>query len=226
MPDRIRLQAGSRFDSGIPEGTVLVPRTGACARLTHLGDEEVFALNEPRTHHFVAGGILVHNCSEYMFLDDTACTLASLNLIKLCNDQGELDVEAYRKAIDTTILAQEIVVDNASYPTQKIADNSHNFRPLGLGYANVGALLMSRGLAYDSDAGRDYAAAITAVLTGQAYVESARIAAVMGPFNGYEKNREPFLNVIKKHGSYVSKIDSAHVPLDLYNAPGESGGEA
>jgi len=202
------------------------PLTDAFATLTHLGDEEVFDLNEPRTHHFVAGGILVHNCSEYMFLDDTACNLASLNLIKLCNDQGELDVEAYRKAIDTTILAQEIVVDNASYPTQRIADNSHSFRPLGLGYANVGALLMSRGLAYDSDTGRDYAAAITAVLTGEAYAESARIAEVMGPFNGYEKNREPFLSVIKKHGSHVARIDSAHVPLDLYNAARECWDEA
>jgi ribonucleoside-diphosphate reductase alpha chain len=200
--------------------------TDIFASLTPLGEEEVFDLNEPRTHHFVAGGLLVHNCSEYMFLDDTACNLASLNLMKLCNDQGELDVQAYKKAIETTILAQEIIVDNASYPTQKIADNSHNFRPLGLGYANVGALLMSRGLAYDSDAGRDYAAAITAVLTGQAYVESVRIAEVMGPFNGYEKNREPFLNVIKKHGSHVAKIDSAHVPLDLYNAARECWDEA
>jgi ribonucleoside-diphosphate reductase alpha chain len=165
-------------------------------------------------------------CSEFMHLDDTACNLASLNLMKLANDQGELDVTAYKKAIETTILAQEILVDNASYPTQKIADNSHNFRPLGLGYANVGALLMSRGLAYDSDAGRDYAAAITAVLTGQAYVESARIAGIMGPFNGYEKNREPFLKVIKKHGSHVAKIDPAHVPLDLYNAARECWDEA
>jgi ribonucleoside-diphosphate reductase alpha chain len=202
------------------------PPSDGFESLTALGSEEVFDLMEPGDHHFVAGGILVHNCSEYMFLDDTACNLASLNLIKLCNEQGELDVEAYRKAIDTTILAQEIVVDNASYPTQRIADNSHNFRPLGLGYANVGALLMSRGLAYDSDAGRDYAAAITAVLTGEAYAESARIAEVMGPFNGYEKNREPFLSVLKKHGSYVAKIDSAHVPLDLYNAARECWDEA
>jgi ribonucleoside-diphosphate reductase alpha chain len=165
-------------------------------------------------------------CSEFMHLDDTACNLASLNLMKLTNEDGELDVAAYKRAIETTILAQEIIVDNASYPTQRIADNSHDFRPLGLGYANLGALLMSRGLAYDSDAGRDYAGAITAVLTGQAYVESARIAEKMGPFNGYEKNREPFLKVIKKHGSHVAKIDSAHVPLDLYNAARECWDEA
>jgi ribonucleoside-diphosphate reductase alpha chain len=186
--------------------------------LTPLGEEEVFDLMEPREHHFVAGGFLVHNCSEYMFLDDSACNLASLNLMKLTTEAGELDVAAYKKAIEATILAQEIIVDNASYPTERIARNSHDFRPLGLGYANLGALLMSRGLAYDSDAGRDYAGAITAVLTGQAYVMSARVAEKMGPFDGYDKNREPFLRVIRKHGSHVAKIDSAHVPLDLYTA--------
>ncbi|HUD70340.1 MAG TPA: hypothetical protein VMQ62_00125, partial [Dongiaceae bacterium] len=157
-------------------------------------------------------------CSEYMFLDDSACNLASLNLMKMTTPEGEIDVPAYKKAIETTILAQEILVDNASYPTERIAKNSHDYRPLGLGYANLGALLMSRGLAYDSDAGRDYAGAITAVLTGHAYVTSAKIASVMGPFEGYESNREPFLRVVRKHGSHVAKIDSAHVPLDLYTA--------
>ncbi|HYV17895.1 MAG TPA: vitamin B12-dependent ribonucleotide reductase [Verrucomicrobiae bacterium] len=165
-------------------------------------------------------------CSEYMFLDDSACNLASLNLMKLTTAEGELDVTAYKKAIETTILAQEILVDNASYPTERIAKNSHDYRPLGLGYANIGALLMSRGLAYDSDAGRDYAGAITAVLTGHAYVMSARIAEKMGPFNGYESNREPFLRVIRKHGSHVAKIDSAHVPLDLYTAARDAWTEA
>ena len=194
------------------------PLTDAFESLAALGQEEVFDLTEPRTHHFVAGGLLVHNCSEYMFLDDSACNLASLNLMELTTEDGELDVAAYRKAIDTTILAQEIIVDNASYPTAKIAQNSHDFRPLGLGYANLGALLMSRGQAYDSDSGRDYAGAITAVLTGEAYVMSARIAEKMGPFNGFARNREPFLRVIKKHGSHVAKIDPAHVPLDLYSA--------
>jgi ribonucleoside-diphosphate reductase alpha chain len=165
-------------------------------------------------------------CSEYMFLDDSACNLASLNLMKMTTPEGEIDVPAYKKAIETTILAQEILVDNASYPTERIAKNSHDYRPLGLGYANLGALLMSRGLAYDSDAGRDYAGAITAVLTGHAYVTSAKIASVMGPFEGYESNREPFLRVIRKHGSHVAKIDSAHVPLDLYTAARDAWTEA
>ncbi len=174
-----------------------------------------------------AGRINASNpCSEYMFLDDSACNLASLNLMKLLTDDGELDVPAYKKAIETTILAQEIIVDNASYPTERIARNSHDYRPLGLGYANLGALLMSRGLAYDSDTGRDYAGAITAVLTGHAYVTSARIAEVMGPFNGFRENRAPFLNVLKKHGSKVAHIDSAHVPLDLYTAARDAWDEA
>jgi ribonucleoside-diphosphate reductase alpha chain len=165
-------------------------------------------------------------CSEYMFLDDSACNLASLNLMRLTTTDGELDVAATKRAIEVTILAQEIIVDNASYPTERIARNSHDYRPLGLGYANLGALLMSRGLAYDSDAGRDYASAITAVLTGQAYVMSAKIAEKMGPFNGYESNREPFLRVIKKHGAAVAKIDSAHVPLDLFTAARDAWSEA
>ena len=109
-------------------------------------------------------------CSEYMFLDDSACNLASLNLMKFVGTDGQFDVEAYRKAVDTIIIAQEILVDNAAYPTEKIAKNSHDFRPLGLGYANLGALLMSMGIPYDSNAGRDWAAALTAVMCGQAYL--------------------------------------------------------
>ena len=117
-------------------------------------------------------------CSEYMFLDDSACNLSSLNLMKFVGPDGQFDVEAFRHAVDTMILAQEIIVDNASYPTQKIGENSHNFRPLGLGFANLGALLMSMGIPYDSDQGRDFAGAITAVMCGQAYLTSSRIAAV------------------------------------------------
>ncbi len=115
-------------------------------------------------------------CSEYMFLDDSACNLASLNLMKFVRPDGQFDVEAYRHAVDTVIIAQEIIVDNAAYPTEKIAKNSHDFRPLGLGYANLGALLMSMGIPYDSDHGRDWAAALTAIMCGQAYLTSARIA--------------------------------------------------
>src|SRR5262249_10569463 len=135
-------------------------------------------------------------CSEYMFLDDSACNLASLNLRKFQTATGDFDVEAFKRAVEVTILAQEIIVDNAKYPTEKIAANSHAFRPLGLGYANLGALLMSRGLPYDSDPGRAYAAAITSLMTGHAYATSAKIAReVTGPCTGYPENAEPFLRV-------------------------------
>ncbi|HEU5059568.1 MAG TPA: vitamin B12-dependent ribonucleotide reductase [Kofleriaceae bacterium] len=162
-------------------------------------------------------------CSEYMFLDDSACNLASLNLRKFQNARGDVDVEAYRRAIRTTITAMEIIVDRSKYPTDRIAANSHAYRPLGLGYANLGALLMSRGLSYDSDAGRAYAAALTAILCGEAYRQSAAIAAeATGPFEGYAHNEEPFLRVMKKHRDAVDEIDSALVPADLLTAARDS----
>jgi ribonucleoside-diphosphate reductase alpha chain len=155
-------------------------------------------------------------CSEYMFLDDTACNLASLNLMKYLGSNGQFDVEAFSKAVDVTITAQEILVNNASYPTPKIAENSHNFRPLGLGYANLGALLMSMALPYDSDEGRDVAAAVTALMCGEAYAQSARIAERMGPFPGYPVNREPMLDVIRMHRNSMRGIKPDHVQSDLY----------
>ncbi len=180
--------------------------------LVYLGEEDVFDLTEPRTSHFVANGLVVHNCSEYMFLDDTACNLASLNLMKFRTPNDEFDVEAFIHAVTVTITAMEIIVDNASYPTKSIEQNSFDYRPLGLGYANLGALLMSRGLPYDSDEGRDFAGAITALMHGQAYKQSAIIAEHIGPFKGYAVNREPMLNVIQKHRSYLSKINPHRVP--------------
>src|SRR5581483_5862559 len=158
-------------------------------------------------------------CSEYMYLDDSACNLASLNLRKFQKADGELDIEAYKRAVEITILAQEIIVDNAKYPSEKIAANSHAFRPRGLGYANLGALLMSRGLPYDSDAGRAYAGAVTSLMCGHAYATSAKIARdVTGPFDGYPVNKEPFLGVMEKHRRHVDKIDHALVPYELMNA--------
>ncbi len=157
-------------------------------------------------------------CSEYMFLDDTACNLASLNLMKFVGEDGEFDVEDFRAACRTVITAQEILVDNASYPTPAIDRNSHDFRPLGLGYANLGVLLMDRGLPYDSDAGRSYAAAVTALMHGEAYAQSARVASAMGPFAGYAKNAEPMLRVIDKHRKHAHMIDSSLVPKGLLQA--------
>ncbi|HUI52306.1 MAG TPA: vitamin B12-dependent ribonucleotide reductase [Terriglobales bacterium] len=155
-------------------------------------------------------------CSEYMFLDDTACNLASLNLMKYLGSNGQFDVEAFTKAVDVTITAQEILVDNASYPTDKIARNSHEFRPLGLGYANLGALLMSMALPYDSDEGRDVAAAVTALMCGEAYAQSSRIAEKMGPFPGYAVNREPMLDVIRMHRNAMRGIKPENVQSDLF----------
>ncbi len=158
-------------------------------------------------------------CSEYMFLNDTACNLASLNLMKFVREDGEFDVEAYRYAARLTITAQEILVDNASYPTPRIEENSHRFRPLGLGYANLGALLMSRGLAYDSDEGRNFAAALTAVMHGEAYRQSAVVARDHGgPFKDYPINRDPFLRVIGKHRDAAYQIPTEGVPADLLEA--------
>jgi ribonucleoside-diphosphate reductase alpha chain len=180
-------------------------------------------------------------CSEYMFLDDSACNLASLNLLKFAPN-GTFDVEAYRHAVDITITAQEILVDNAGYPTEIIGKNSHDYRPLGLGYANLGALLMAAGLPYDSDAGRDYAACVTAIMCGEAYLQSSKIAEQCEPLTpitdtvqnrlgvttaeampgaacpGWYINREPFLDVIRMHRASVNNINSKNVPTAVYEA--------
>src|SRR4051812_32184090 len=182
-------------------------------------------------------------CSEYMFLDDSACNLASLNLMKFAPN-GTFDVPAYRYAVDILITAQEILVDNASYPTESIMRNSHDYRPLGLGYANLGALLMATGLPYDSDAGRDYAACVTAIMCGQAYLQSSKIAELCEPLApateptkkglsetnlganvmpgaacpGWYINREPFLDVIRMHRASVNNINKTNVPNSLYEA--------
>jgi ribonucleoside-diphosphate reductase alpha chain len=171
-------------------------------------------------------------CSEYMFLDDSACNLASLNLLKFQRASqdgaaGDLDVEAFRRACATTITAMEIIVDNSAYPTPRIAENSYAFRPLGLGYANLGALLMSRSLPYDSEPGRAYAAAITSIMCGEAYRTSARISAdATGPFAGYADNETPFLRVMRKHRAAVERIDGALVPYEVMQAARESWDQA
>ncbi len=154
-------------------------------------------------------------CSEYMFLDDSACNLASLNLMKFVTPQGEFDCKEFQHAVDVTITAQEILVDFAAYPTARIEKNSHLFRPLGLGFANLGALLMTRGLAYDSAEGRAYAGAITALMHGQANLQSAHIAEQIGAFPGYDLNREPMLRVMNKHRAAVNAIDTVAVSGDL-----------
>ena len=157
-------------------------------------------------------------CSEYMFLDDTACNLASLNLMTFVDVAGKFEVEDFRAAVATTITAMEIIVDPASYPTPIIAKNSHLYRPLGLGYANLGALLMSAGMPYDSDTGRNYSAAITSLMSGQAYATSAEIAEAMGPFARYKANKKPFLEVIGMHRDASREVPTEGVQADLHSA--------
>ncbi len=165
-------------------------------------------------------------CSEYMFLDDSACNLASLNLLKFRRPDGEFDVKTFRHAIHIVLIAMDIIVDNSSYPRPAIAENSHRFRPLGLGFANLGALLMARGLPYDSDEGRDYAGAVTALMTGQAYTTSAEMSRLLGPFEGYAENRDSFLGVIQKHRSHINDLDARRVPEELLSAVKEVWTEA
>jgi ribonucleoside-diphosphate reductase alpha chain len=165
-------------------------------------------------------------CSEFMFLDNSACNLASLNLMKFVGPDGQFDPESFKQAVRIFILAQEIIVGNAAYPTEPIGANSEKYRPLGLGFANLGAMLMQWGLPYDSEGGRAIAAAITALMTGEAYAESARIAGQKGPFEEYPKNRDPMLRVIRKHREAVSRIPSSLVQQPLMKAARKAWDEA
>ena len=157
-------------------------------------------------------------CSEYMFLDETACNLASLNLLKFLQDDGTFDVQSYRRAVDVAFTAMEIMVGYADYPTENVTRNSHDYRPLGLGYANLGALLMHQGLPYDSDEGRAYAGSMTAIMTGEAYLQSARIAQALGPFAGYPKNRDGMLEVMRMHRDAAYELDEDLLPSGLARA--------
>jgi len=215
-----------------------VAETRPARRILHMIAEAAHACGDPGMqfdttinlwHTCPASGRInaSNPCSEYMHLDNSACNLASLNLMKFIDDRGEFDVRAFRHAVDVMITAQDIVVDNSSYPTDEIARNASAFRELGLGYANLGALLMALGMPYDSDQGRSYAAAITALMTGEAYLQSARIAEQMGPFAGYAPNREPMLKVIQLHRTAAYKqLDPSYVPLDLLRAARDSWDDA
>ncbi len=200
------------------------------AEATHIcGDPGIQFDTTINSWHTVPNTDRIHAsnpCSEFMFLDDTACNLASLNLMRFRTSSGDVDVEAFCHAVSTMILAQEILIDCSSYPTERITQNSYDYRPLGLGYANLGTFLMARGLAYDSEAGRHVAAVITALMTGQAFKTSAEIASVTGPFRGFGPNREPMLGVIARHRSHVAKIDPSLVPEMLINGARHAWDEA
>jgi ribonucleotide reductase alpha subunit len=202
-------------------------------RHTHLvtceedGQEIVYNLTEPVHHSYIVDGFVVANCSEYMHVDDSACNLASLNLMKFRREDGSFDVEAFEHAVDIVFLAQEIVVGFSSYPTEEITANANAFRQLGLGYANLGALLMSDGLPYDSEEGRNVAAAITALMTGRAYRQSALIAAgATGPYDEYERNREPHNGVMRMHRDASYDIDPTGIKGELLEAAQRAWDEA
>jgi ribonucleoside-diphosphate reductase alpha chain len=165
-------------------------------------------------------------CSEYMHLDNSACNLASINLLEYLGEDGHFDVNGFKHTVEVMFTAQEILVGNADYPTEKIAETSRQFRQLGLGYANLGALLMALGLPYDSNGGRAWAGAVTALMTGHAYATSARTAARMGPFAGYAENAEPMLNVLRMHGAEAGKIDEDLVDPELLTAARRAWDEA
>jgi ribonucleotide reductase alpha subunit len=211
--DRLRALVRVDRDGGglVEQVRVITDETVLAARTQVLGSPlAVYDLEVEGLHNFTVrsaahgAGIVVHN-SEYMHVDDSACNLASLNLLKFRRPDGSFDVESFTHAVDTVLLAQEIIVSPASYPTEQIGDNARAFRQLGLGYANLGAYLMSNGMAYDSDTGRGTAAAITALMTGRAYGQSARIAAAIGPYDRYTENRDAHNNVMRMHR------DASHV---------------
>jgi ribonucleoside-diphosphate reductase alpha chain len=201
------------------------------------GEEDVFDLTEEATHHFVAGGLVVHNCSEYMFLDDTACNLASINLVKFLREDGSFDVEGFRHTCRLWTVVLEISVLMAAYPSPVIAQKSWDFRTLGLGYASMGTVLMRKGIPYDSPEAVAICGALTAMMTGEAYATSAEMARDLGPFPGYARNREPMLRVIRNHrraahnavpdqyeGLTITPlgIDPARCPAPLLDAARES----
>src|SRR5438132_5592100 len=230
VADRTLVASGAPLGAAVPQApfSESEPQEATVQMVSREGDgvEVVYNLTEPVHHSYIVDGFLVANCSEYMYLDDTSCNLASINVTRFLNDDGSIDIDGYRHAVHVTITAQEILVSNASYPTDKIARNSEDFRPLGLGYANLGALLMARGVPYDSDEGRDLASCLTSVLTGEAYAQSARVAREVGPFNGYAANRQPMLRVIGKHREAAYNIPADSIEPELIAAARHAWDEA
>jgi ribonucleoside-diphosphate reductase alpha chain len=195
-----QLGAVSALPSADCQPPTAVEHWDAFATLTAMGRQQVFDLTEPTTHSFIANGLTVHNCSEYMFLDDTACNLASLNVLTFFDADGRsFDIEAYKHGIRLWTIVLEISVLMASFPSEKIAELSYRYRTLGLGYANLGAMLMQAGIPYDSEKGRALCAALTAILTGESYATSAELARELGPFPGYHENRNEMLRVMRNH---------------------------
>jgi ribonucleoside-diphosphate reductase alpha chain len=224
------LAVGTRLCVGTVGAETVVDRVTQVASVSPQEPETVYDLQMPETRNFVVSsdaashGVVVHN-SEYMHLDNSACNLASLNLRTFESD-GVFDTEAFTRAVEIMFTAQEIIVGNSSYPTDAIAENAKAYRQLGLGYANLGGLLMSQGIAYDSDEGRAWAAAITALMTGHAYRTSAELARAQGPFDGYAQDREATLGVLRQHRDALADIDQDKVPTNILDAARRSWEEA
>jgi ribonucleoside-diphosphate reductase alpha chain len=178
------------------------------------GHETTYNLTEPRNHSYVVNGVVVANCSEYMHLDNSSCNLASLNLLRFLQDDGSFDADRFAKSVELVITAMDISICFADFPTEAIGDTTRKFRQLGIGYANLGALLMASGLAYDSEGGRALAASITSLMTGTAYKRSAELAGVVGAYEGYARNVEPHKRVMRKHAEANGRIQSLH-PMDI-----------
>ncbi|MGD9209730.1 MAG: LAGLIDADG family homing endonuclease [Desulfobacteraceae bacterium] len=190
------------LNMNIIEDSQVIPKV---IEIKYIGESKIYDFKEAHTHAGWVNGIDVHNCGEFCWLDDSACNLASLNLMKFRHDDRHLNVATFRRAVQIFIMAQDILIDKATYPTQKIKDNSIHFRPLGLGYTNLGAFLMSNGIPYDSEKGRNLAAFITSTMTSEAYCTSAKIASYKGAFKGFSKGRETMLAVIKKHQTIAAQ---------------------
>jgi ribonucleoside-diphosphate reductase alpha chain len=194
------------------------PRTTRMVERNDDGAALTYNLTEPRNHSYMVNGLVVSNCSEFVHLDNSACNLSSINLLKYLGDDGRFDIEGYKHTVEVMFTAQEILVGNSDYPTEKIGENARKFRQLGLGYANLGALLMAQGLPYDSPEGRAWAGALTALMTGHAYATSAKTAGRMGPFAGFDENREPMLNVLSMHRAAAAQVDEELAPTDILSA--------
>jgi ribonucleoside-diphosphate reductase alpha chain len=187
---------------------LLIKRAPQVTSVQPCGEEDVYDFSEPDEHYGVVEGVVVHNCSEFMSVNNTACNLASLNLLKFYDTStGIFDVDKFQSAVRLFIIAQDILVDNGSYPTKEIAENSHKYRPLGLGYTNLGALLMCMGIPYDSDAGRNVCAGITALMTGTAYAVSAELAEDLAPFDAYAANKDAMTQIIARHRTYHEHLN-------------------
>ncbi|MGH9073887.1 MAG: LAGLIDADG family homing endonuclease, partial [Acidimicrobiales bacterium] len=208
--------------TGGPTGPCDVRQTARLVERSDDGIELTYNLSEPRNHSYLVNGLVVRNCSEYVHLDNSACNLASLNLLRFLGDDDTFDVEGFKAAVEVLFTAQEILVGNADYPTEKIAETSRRFRQLGIGYANLGALLMAQGVPYDSEEARAWAGALTALMTGHSYATSARTAARMGPFAGFHDNREAMLGVLRMHRDAVARIDEELVATELLSAAQEA----